>query len=83
MFFGRMLIVITGPIVAPDKDGGVHMRKVMTIATAVTMTSLFAVMFWAQIGIATNAAIARSKADYSYGVTSTPYLPFQVLDPVY
>ena len=49
------------------------------VAIAATMVSLFAVMFWAQVGgVAT--ALARSKAG-TYAFTSSPYI--QRLQPVY
>jgi hypothetical protein len=50
------------------------MRKIATVAIAVMMTSLFAVTFWAQVGvIATNTAVAQPKADI-YEVTLNPNL---------
>jgi hypothetical protein len=49
---------------------------------AVMMTSLFVLMFWAQIGgIATNALVGPKVIPY--GFAPGPYLPSQPLDPVY
>ena len=49
------------------------------VAIAATMVSLFAVMFWAQVGgVAT--ALARGKAG-TYAFTSCPYI--QRLQPVF
>ena len=51
------------------------MRKLITFATAVTMASLFAVMFWSQVGlIAMNHAGAHPNAQ-SYAITTDAYLP--------
>jgi hypothetical protein len=51
----------------------------LNVAIAATMVSLFAVIFWAQVGgVAT--AIARSKAG-TYAFTSSPYI--QRLQVVY
>jgi hypothetical protein len=57
------------------------MKNFLYGAVAATMASLFAVMFWAQVGgVAT--AFARSKTG-SYVATSSPYMPIQSLQPVY
>jgi hypothetical protein len=57
------------------------MRRLATIAVAVTMASLFSLMFWSQVG-AVATAVARPKHQ-SYLVNTSPYLPLQVLEPVY
>jgi hypothetical protein len=58
------------------------MRKI-TRAIAAVMMALFALMFWAQMGvIATNVAVARSKTG-SFAVPSNRYLPIQMFEPVY
>jgi hypothetical protein len=57
------------------------MRNVMQLAIAATITSLFAVMFWGQIGALATAA-ARGKAE-TYATTANPYLPIHNLEPVY
>ena len=57
------------------------MRRLITIAVAVTMASLFSLMFWSQVG-AVATAIAQPKSQ-SYLVKTSPYLPLQVLEPVY
>jgi hypothetical protein len=49
---------------------------------AVMMTSLFIMMFWAQIGVVTTNAVALPKV-ISYGFAPGPYLPSQPLDPIY
>jgi hypothetical protein len=60
-----------------------HMRKLITFATAVTMASLFAVMFWSQVGlIAMNHAGAHPNAK-SYAITADAYLPIQRFEPAY
>ena len=57
------------------------MKNFLYGAVAATMASLFAVMFWAQVGgVAT--AFARSNTG-SYVATSSPYMPIQSLQPVY
>jgi hypothetical protein len=57
------------------------MKNLLHVAVAVTMASLFVVMFWAQVGgVAT--AFARGKMG-TYAVTSSPYLPIKSLQPVY
>ena len=49
---------------------------------AVTMTTVFVVMFWGgQVGAAATAA-ARAKTG-TYAVTSDHYMPIQRLQPVY
>jgi hypothetical protein len=57
------------------------MHKLISIAVAVTMTSLFTVMFWAQVGVIATA-VARAKPE-TFAVTSNPYLPIQIFEPVY
>ena len=49
------------------------MNKLTTFATALTMTSVFAVMFWVQLGMmVTDAAGAAPKAE-PYGIALNPY----------
>jgi hypothetical protein len=63
-------------------DGGaIHMRRLITVAIAATMASLFVVMFWAQVGVIATA-VAQAKPE-TYAATSNPYLPIQMLEPVY
>jgi hypothetical protein len=51
------------------------MHKLITVAIAVTMTSLFAAMFWGKVGLITiNDAVARPITK-SYAVMPNPYLP--------
>jgi hypothetical protein len=51
------------------------------VAIAAAMVSLFAVMFWAQVGgVAT--ALARAKTG-AYAVTASRYLPIKSLQSVY
>ena len=57
------------------------MRNLINVAIATTMASLFAVMFWAQVA-AIGTAVARAKPE-AYVVTSNPYLPIQMFEPVY
>ena len=57
------------------------MRRLVNIAVAVTMASLFSVMFWSQLG-AVATAVARPKAP-PFVIESAPYLPLQMLEPVY
>jgi hypothetical protein len=57
------------------------MRNLINVAIAATMASLFAVMFWAQVGVIATA-VARAKPE-TYAVTSNPYLPTQMFEPVY
>jgi hypothetical protein len=57
------------------------MRNLINVAIAATMTSLFAVMFWGQIGTITTA-VARGKTE-AYAVPSHSYLPIQELEAVY
>ena len=57
-------------------------NALFNFAIAVTMTTVFVVMFWGvQVGAAATVA-ARAKAE-SYAVTSDHYMPFQRLQPVY
>jgi hypothetical protein len=47
-------------------------RKLITIAIAFAMTSLFAVMFWGQVGlIAIGGAVAHPSTK-SYAITANP-----------
>ena len=49
------------------------MNKLPTFATALAMTSVFAVMFWLQLGMmVTDAAGAAPKAE-PYGIALNPY----------
>jgi hypothetical protein len=57
------------------------MRRLITVAIAATMASLFAVMFWSQVG-AIATTIARPQPE-SYALKSNPYLPIQTFDAVY
>ena len=57
-----------------------HMRRPITFAIAVGVMSLFGLIFW-QGGVSTDAAGARLIPEY--GVSSSPYLPIQRLEPVY
>jgi hypothetical protein len=57
------------------------MRRLVNIAVAVTMASLFSVMFWSQLG-AVASAVARPKAP-PFAIESAAYLPLQMLEPVY
>jgi len=55
------------------------MRRLTTIAIAATMTILFGVMFWAQVGVIATAA-ARAKTTQTYSIT---FNPIQTFEPVY
>jgi hypothetical protein len=57
------------------------MRKLTSFAIAVVMASVFAGMFWIQLGVISKA-VALTKAD-GYGVPSAPYMSVQRLEPVY
>ena len=58
------------------------MRKHISFAIAVALVGL-AMVFWVKaVVVKTNADIVRPKVDLSSPM-SNPYLPFQVLDPVY
>jgi hypothetical protein len=58
------------------------MRKHISFAIAVALVGL-AMVFWVKAGVVkTNADIVRPKVDLSSPI-STPYLPVQVLEPVY
>ena len=61
--------------------GAIRMRRLIPVAIAATMASLFAVMFWAQVSVIATA-VARAKPE-TYAVTSNPYLPIQMFEPVY
>jgi hypothetical protein len=57
-------------------------KKIGVTIIGTIMSFLFTVMFWLQLGtIAT--AVARTKTETGYAVTSNPYLPLQSLKPVY
>jgi hypothetical protein len=59
------------------------MRKSITIAMAITMMSLFALMFW-QNGMDVNAeGAAGSRRQPDYAVSSNPYLPIRGLQPAW
>ena len=60
------------------------MRKI-TPAMAAVMMGLFALMFWAQMGvIATTAAAARSRSNTeSFAVPSNRYLPIKMFEAVF
>jgi hypothetical protein len=56
------------------------MRRPITFAIAAGLLSLFGLIFW-QGGMSTDAAGARLTPEY--GISSSPYLPIQRLEPVY
>jgi hypothetical protein len=57
-------------------------NALFNFAIAVTMTSVFVVMFWGvQVGAAATVA-ARAKTG-TYAVTSDHYIPIHRLQPVY
>jgi len=59
------------------------MRKNTSFAIAATMLGL-AMIFWAKSVVATSADIVRPKIGLStYFVTPSPYLPIQVIEPIY
>ena len=49
------------------------MHKLTTFATALTMTSVFAVMFWVQLGMMVTDAAGSPARTESRGVASNPY----------
>ena len=57
------------------------MHNLVNVTISATMASLFVVMFWAQVGVIATA-VARAKPE-TYAATSNPYLPIQMLEPVY
>jgi hypothetical protein len=58
------------------------MRKHISFAIAATIVGL-AMVFWVKASVVeTNADVARPKLDLSSPM-SNPYLPIQVLEPVY
>jgi hypothetical protein len=57
------------------------MNKLIMIAVALSITSLFAVMLWAQAGRFERDAIARPEAHPSS--FRSPYPPAQTLKPVF
>jgi len=56
------------------------MRRPIIFAIAAGLMSLFGLIFW-QSGMSIEAAGARLIPEY--GVSSSPYLPIQRLEPVY
>jgi hypothetical protein len=62
-----------------------HMRRPITIAIAVAITSLLVLMVW-EVAIdvtGKDAAVATGKAKPGYPLTGNPYLPIHRLEPVY
>jgi hypothetical protein len=57
-------------------------NALFNFAIAVTMTSVFVVMFWAGLAGTAASAAARAKTE-TYAVTSDHYMPIQRLQPVY
>ena len=58
------------------------MRKHISFVIAAAIVGL-AMVFWVKAGVVkTNADVARPKLDLSSPI-SNPYLPVQVLEPVY
>jgi hypothetical protein len=55
------------------------MRKSITIAIAVAMTSLLALVFWQVEVKATDTILQKPE----YGITANSYLPIQRLRPAY
>ena len=72
---------VAGQLSSPGEKQGVPMRNLINVAIAATMASLFVVMFWAQVGVIATA-VAQAKPE-TYAATSNPYLPIQMLEPVY
>jgi len=59
------------------------MRKNTSFAIVATIIGL-AIVFWAKSSVeATSADIARPKLAISAHAGTPPYLPIQVMDPVY
>jgi hypothetical protein len=59
------------------------MRKNMSFAIAAAILGL-TIVFWAGSGVVASSANVRPHVGTaSYAVTSTPYLPFQVVEPNY
>ena len=61
------------------------MRRPITIAIAVAITSLLVLMVW-EVAIdvtGKDAAVATGKAKPGYPLTGNPYLPIHRLEPVY
>ena len=55
-----------------------HMRRPITFAIAAGLMSLLGLIFWQGV-MSTDAAGMKPE----YGVSSSPYLPIQRLEPVY
>jgi hypothetical protein len=58
---------------------GDHMRRAITIAIAVTMLSLVALILWQNAAAKPDAAVPAPE----YVLSSHPYLPIRNLDPVW
>ena len=68
---------------SPGIEG--HMRRPITIAIAVAITSLLVLTLW-EVGMdvtGKDAAVATGKAKPGYPITGNPYLPIQRLEPIY
>ena len=57
-------------------------NALFNFAIAVTMTTMFVVMFWG-VQVGTSAAAATRAKTGTYAVTSDHYTPIQRLQPVY
>jgi hypothetical protein len=57
------------------------MNKLIMLAVALSITSLFALMLWAQAGRFEKDAIARPEAHPSS--FRSPYLPAQPMKPIF
>ena len=61
------------------------MRRPITIAIAVAITSLLVLTFW-EVSLdvtGKDAAVATGNAKTGYPITGNPYLPIQRLEPIY
>ena len=58
------------------------MRKNTSFAIAATMMGM-AMLFWAKSSIVASSADIRQMAGMSPYLTTTSYLPFRTLEPVY
>ncbi len=58
------------------------MRKNTSFAVAATVMGLVMV-FWVKSGIPSSADVRPKAAGSLYFVTSSPYLPFRVAEPVW
>ena len=59
------------------------MRKHTSFAVAAMILGL-STMFWVRSSVvATGADVARAKAHANYVVAPSPYLPLQIMEPVY